>query len=84
MTTGGLIILVLSVGGVTLLFAWCIFKVLTTPTETAHVHGFEQETPDEKAEYEAEKIKEANRRKPTDAPFTEKGSDGGSGEKPGS
>ncbi|MGF1450199.1 MAG: hypothetical protein ACFB20_12390 [Opitutales bacterium] len=84
MTTGGLIILVLSVGGVTLLFLWCIFKVLTTPSETAHVHGFEQETPDEKAEFEAEKIKEANRRKATDTPFPGQDSDGGSGKKSGS
>lgn len=48
MTIGGWIIMLLSVGGVTLLFAWCLYKVLSTPGETKKVHGFEIETPDEK------------------------------------
>jgi len=48
MTLGGWIIMLLSVGGVTALFIWCIYKVLSTPGETEHVHGFEIETPDEK------------------------------------
>lgn len=40
--------MLLSVGSVSLLFAWCIFKVLSTPGETEHLHGFEIETPDER------------------------------------
>lgn len=46
MTIYGWIIMGVSVGSVTLLFGWCVWKVLTTPTETGRVHGFEQETPD--------------------------------------
>ncbi len=42
--------MIVSVGAVTTLFAWCIYKVVTTPEETRRVHGFEFETPDEKAE----------------------------------
>lgn len=48
MNTSGWIIMLLSVGTVSILFAWCIYKVLTTPGETEHIHGFEIETPDEK------------------------------------
>jgi hypothetical protein len=48
MNTGGWIIMSLSVGTVSVLFTWCIWKVLTTPGETEHMHGFEIETPDEK------------------------------------
>ena len=47
MSTGGWIIMTLSVGGVSTLFVWCIYKVLVTPGESEHVHGFEIETPDE-------------------------------------
>jgi len=50
MTIGGWLMLILSVGTVTALFAWCMYKVLTTPGEADHVHGFEIETPDEKKE----------------------------------
>jgi hypothetical protein len=35
-----------SVGSVSILFAWCIYKVLTTSGETDTMHGFEQSTPD--------------------------------------
>lgn len=48
MTIGGWIILVLSVGTVISLFCWCLHKVLTTPVEAEHMHGFEIQTPDEK------------------------------------
>lgn len=45
MTTGGLIILILSVGFVTFLFGFCLIKVLTTnPQDTLHPH--EGEVPD--------------------------------------
>ena len=40
--------MLLSVGTVSVLFTWCVYKVLTTPGETERIHGFEQETPDEK------------------------------------
>lgn len=48
MTTSGLLVMLLSVGTVTVLFGWCVFKVLTTPKETEKVHGVEFETPDMK------------------------------------
>ena len=34
----------LSVGVVTVLFGWCIYKVLITPTDS--VHGIDLDTPD--------------------------------------
>ena len=46
MTIGGWIMLIASIGSVTGLFIWCIYKVLSIPEETEHIHGFEQETPD--------------------------------------
>jgi hypothetical protein len=39
MTTWGWIIMVASVGSVTTLFAWCIWKVLSIHGETEHLHG---------------------------------------------
>lgn len=44
--------MLISVGAVTTLFVWCVIKVIRTPEETKRVHGFEFETPDEKAERE--------------------------------
>lgn len=52
MTLGGWINMLISVGAVTTLFLWCVLKVIRTPEETTKVHGFEFETPDEKAERE--------------------------------
>jgi hypothetical protein len=46
MTLAGWFIMILSVSSVSLLLAWCIYKVVTTPEETDHIHGFEQEPPD--------------------------------------
>lgn len=46
MTTGGWIIMLTSTLSVTTLFAWCIWKVLTTEGEEDKMHGFEIETPD--------------------------------------
>lgn len=47
MTTGGWIIMVLSVGFVTGLLAWCIWKVLTTPGSETHLHSqADIQTPD--------------------------------------
>lgn len=50
MTTGGWIIMFLSVSTVTVLFIWCIWKVLRTPGEPEKMHGFEFQTPDEKTD----------------------------------
>lgn len=48
MTLEGWIIMFISVGTVTALFAWSISKVLRTPVEHSEsMHGFEMETPDE-------------------------------------
>lgn len=47
MTIGGWIVMVLSVGSVVVLFAWCLFKIVTTPGETEKLHGFDTHTPDE-------------------------------------
>ncbi len=52
MTPGGWIVMLLSVGGVTALLVFCIWKVLSTPGETGRIHGFEMETPDERTEHE--------------------------------
>jgi hypothetical protein len=41
MTLGGWINMVLSVGAVTFLFAWCIFQVLRPKKPHKNVHGFE-------------------------------------------
>jgi len=49
MTLGGWIIMTLSVGGVTALLAWCIYKVISTPGATEHLHAqTDIETPDTK------------------------------------
>jgi len=50
MSLGGWIVMISSVGGVTWLLIWCIWKVLTTKGETEHIHGFEVDTPDTKVE----------------------------------
>lgn len=39
MTTGGWIIMLLSVGFMTGLLGWSIWKVLVTPGETEHLHS---------------------------------------------
>lgn len=49
MTPGGWASMVVSVAAVTLLFAWCIYKVLVTPDETEKLHGFDADTPDRHA-----------------------------------
>jgi hypothetical protein len=48
MTAAGWLIMVLSVGAVCTLLIWCVYKVMSTPEETEHIHGFEQEPPDAK------------------------------------
>jgi hypothetical protein len=47
MTFGGWIVMILSVGGVTGLMLWSIYRVLTTPGSTEHLHSqADIETPD--------------------------------------
>lgn len=46
MTTSGFIVMLISVGTVTVLFGWCIWKVLTTPNESEHLHAVDLHTPD--------------------------------------
>jgi len=47
MSLGGWIIMLLSVGGVTSLLGWCIYKVLSTPGAGEHLHSqADIETPD--------------------------------------
>jgi hypothetical protein len=46
MTAAGFIVMLLSVGTVTVLFGWCVYKVLSTPHETEKIHGAEGRTPD--------------------------------------
>ncbi|GAB4180452.1 MAG: hypothetical protein Fur0032_21390 [Terrimicrobiaceae bacterium] len=48
MTWGGWLVMLLSVGSVSLLFVWCIWRVLSDPCETGKLHGFDTHTPDEK------------------------------------
>lgn len=50
MTAGGWIMMIVSVGGMTSLLAWCIHRVLTTPGSTEHLHSqADIEPPDTKA-----------------------------------
>lgn len=47
MTLGGWIIMIASVGTVTILFTVCIYKVLTAPgEEDEKIHGFEVDPKD--------------------------------------
>lgn len=39
MTLGGWIVMLLSVGGTTLFFLWCISRVLRPPDKTNKMHG---------------------------------------------
>jgi multisubunit Na+/H+ antiporter MnhF subunit len=46
MTTSGLLVMLLSVSTVTLLFSWCVYRVLTTPSDPENVRGMDLHTPD--------------------------------------
>jgi hypothetical protein len=47
MTTIGWIIMLVSVGGVTALFVWCLYRVLACTPEVEKLHGIDDiETPD--------------------------------------
>lgn len=47
MTPGGWIVMISSITMVTSAFAWCIYKVLSTPGETDHLRGIDAHTPDQ-------------------------------------
>ena len=47
MTTIGWIIMLLSVGSVTVLFVWCLYRVLVHTPDVEKLHGIDDiETPD--------------------------------------
>ena len=47
MTAAGWLVMILAVGGVVGLLAWCIHKVVSTPGSTEHIHSHTDiETPD--------------------------------------
>jgi len=47
MTAAGWLIMIFGVGGMTGLLGWCIYKVITTPGSTEHLHSqADIETPD--------------------------------------
>ena len=51
LNTAGLLTLLLSVGGVTLLLGWCIYKVLSAPArdhELAHVEPIDEKKTEER------------------------------------
>ena len=47
MTAAGWVIMILATGGMTGLLGWCIYRVLSTPGSTEHLHSqADIETPD--------------------------------------
>ena len=46
MSTGGWILLIISIGTVLCLFTFCLVKLLTDPKEAEHMHGLISDTPD--------------------------------------
>ncbi len=49
MNPDGWVVMIVSVGGVVAFFSWCMYKVLTTPGATEHLHSqADIETPDTK------------------------------------
>jgi hypothetical protein len=41
MTWGGWLTMILSVGFVSILFVWCVWKVLFSVQDEGHIHGME-------------------------------------------
>lgn len=39
MTNAGLLLMILAIGGMTGLLGWCIYKVISTPQSTQHLHS---------------------------------------------
>lgn len=53
MNAGGWLMMILSVGGMTLFFALCVLKVLRTPQASEHLHSQRDRTPDASADPDA-------------------------------
>lgn len=47
MTTGGWLVMVLAVGGITSLLGWCIYMVISTPEAPEHLHSQADIEPDD-------------------------------------
>jgi hypothetical protein len=45
-TLGGKINMIVSVGGVTLLFVWCVYRVVFGKPRAKHLHGLDIDTKD--------------------------------------
>jgi len=39
MTAGGWTVMLIAVGGMTALLVWCVWKVISTPGSTEHLHS---------------------------------------------
>ena len=39
MTSTGWIVMIVAIGGMTSLLAWCVYKVMSTPDATKHLHS---------------------------------------------
>lgn len=39
MTSAGLLLMIIAIGGMTALLGWCIYKVVSTPESTQHLHS---------------------------------------------
>jgi hypothetical protein len=50
MNAGGWFMMIASVGGMTYFFSWCVYKVLTTPGSTEHLHSQKDRPPDDESD----------------------------------
>lgn len=39
MTSAGLLVMIFAIGGMTGLLGWCVYKVMSTPDSTQHLHS---------------------------------------------
>ena len=46
MNAAGWVVMILSVGGMTSFFVWCVYRVLSTPGSTEHLHSQRDIPPD--------------------------------------
>lgn len=47
MTAAGWVVMILAIGGMSSLLCWCVWKVISTPGATEHVHGQSNIEPDD-------------------------------------
>lgn len=50
MSAAGWILMLAAVGGATLLYAWCLWRVLSRPGATEHLHGVPDTEPADQRE----------------------------------